>query len=325
MPDGVKKSFLSTLIPTNLLEEKEKFFLDTSYNPQFTYSEIIDQKKYHKYPKPNETTAQHASAIVEQTLKEIDAQHLFDQHKEVLPKAQVFERTLAFLDLHNLENECEIVTSASFIARTSVNDRTIKMRLPLSYDNHGLTGMLYHEIGTHLLRTINYEKQPFYKRKNKYGFSPYLATEEGLAILHGLIPQEIALAYKPALLYMSALESQKKSFAQMWEFLTPYITDQERRWNAVVRQKRGLEDTSLPGGYTKDCTYFTGLITVSQWLEAHNFEISDLYYGKIAVEDAGRAVELNPDFQPLLPSFYTTNPDEYAQRMHAIIAKNSLL
>ena len=38
-------SFVSDLIPTNLNEEKEKFFADNTYNPQFMYKTEISEEK----------------------------------------------------------------------------------------------------------------------------------------------------------------------------------------------------------------------------------------------------------------------------------------
>ena len=45
-------SFLSNLIPTNLNEEKEKFFSDNSYNPQFIYENEVDKEKLYEHKKP---------------------------------------------------------------------------------------------------------------------------------------------------------------------------------------------------------------------------------------------------------------------------------
>ena len=86
----------------------------------------------------------------------------------------------------------------------------------------------------------------------------------------------------------------------------------------TFRQKRGLTDTSKPGGYSKDLVYFEGLVDVYNWLKKNNFDITDLYIGKLSTQDVEKAKNLNPNFQPVLPSFFSLSKEKYAQEIKKI-------
>ena len=241
-----------------------------------------------------------------------------------LNQAEVEQRISSFLKLHHLEDRFAVTWSSSFVSRTTITSTTIKLRLPAEFQQEDLLGMLYHEVGTHALRRINYEQQPWFKKKKKYGFGSYLKTEEGIATLHSLLPHSYKSAFIAAIRYLAAEYAATASFVETWEALAPYIENPERRWNVVFRQKRGLEDTSQPGGFSKDLVYFEGMVDVWNWLVSQNFAIADLYYGKLSLEDVPKAVALNPDFEPLLPFFYTHDFDNYRKNMLEIGEYNML-
>jgi len=56
-----------------------------------------------------------------------------------------------------------------------------------------------HEIGTHLIRTLNETKQVWYKKRDKFNLKPFLETEEGLATLHTVIRLAMNRNKKPYL------------------------------------------------------------------------------------------------------------------------------
>jgi hypothetical protein len=58
--------------------------------------------------------------------------------------------------------------------------------------------------------------------------------------------------YKSALNYYSAYMASKLSFIDLFTDLEKYIDNPRRRFKCVVRVKRGLTDTSEPGGLYKD-------------------------------------------------------------------------
>lgn len=317
-------SFLAILTPVNLFEEKKKFFADPSYNPQFIYEESIPEDELMSYGVPHSKYVKLAKKIVKETFQEYSEKDLDEEKGKALSKDEVDQKIKLFLQMHGLENRFGVIWSSSFVARTTIDATTIKLRLPVRFRERDLLGMLYHEIGTHGIRRINYEQQPWYKKKKKYGFSSYLKTEEGLAILHALMPLTNKLAYSSALRYLAVAEAQEHTFVQTYQFLNQYIKDPDRCWTAAFRQKRGLSDTSEPGGYTKDLVYFEGMVDTWQYLSEHDFKIDQLYFGKMSYQDVKKALEMNPEFEPLLPSFYVTDKEKYKKVMQEIGQVNYL-
>jgi len=316
-------NLLLQLTPSNAAAEKRKFFGDKSYNPQLTYEHPASLQQMSKHPKPDLETLAIATRIANagspknQDPRNNDNDKLLTQ-KEVTAKAKIFLR------MHGLAERYAVVWSASYISRATMTKKALKLKSIASFRERETAGLLFHEIGTHAIRQVNYEQQPWHRRKKKYGFSSYIETEEGLASLHSLLPVPNKLLYKPAVRYMAVHYSQTLSFAELWQFLTPYITDEEERWMVCIRQKRGLKDTTQPCIFMKDATYFSGALKIARWLSENNFDISKLYYGKLAIEDVDKAVELNPKFVPKLPSFFTTSREAYKNNIQEIIAQNKL-
>jgi len=297
---------------------------DPSYNPTFTYPAEVDQDRLKQYGLPRQPFLSLAQEIVDRAFSSRNYQDLVMSEGKQVTRRQVEAKTITFLEMHGLAQRFKMSMSESYVARTSISADTIKLRLPIEFRKESLLGMLYHEVGTHALRRVNYERQPWYRSKNKYGFRPYLKTEEGLAVMHSLLAYSLKLAYKPALLYLTCQLAQRASFAQVYSFLMGYYANPEHSWRTAVRHKRGLVDTSQPGGYTKDLIYFEGLVEVWHWLKNHHFKLDDLYLGKLAYQDAARARRLNPEFEPLLPSFYQADHDLYSHRIAQLGQENRL-
>lgn len=315
-------SILRRLTPTNLLEEKEKFLLDQNYNPQFVYEEPTFEHELVQHGIPSKKYYDLAQEIIDRTYFGRNEEDLNMLEGKQLDQDDVTQKISDFLKMHHLEDTIDIVWSHSFISRTTISAESIKLRLPVDFRREGLLGMLYHEIGTHALRRINYEQQPWFKRKKKYGFSDYLKTEEGLASLHTLLPKSFQSAYVQALRYMVVEVAQKASFVELWNYLGKYVQNFERRWIICIRGKRGLTDTSLPGGFSKDLVYFEGLVDVWQWLTKNDCRLNEVYFGKLAIEDIDKAVQLNPHFEPRLPSFYVLDKESYQKNIANIGKEN---
>ena len=89
-----------------------------------------------------------------------------------------------------LSNMLSIVFSNDSIAPTSINynPRTHKciatVSLPIMYREYCISGVLHHEIGTHLIKSLNDVKQPWSNKRRKFNLSLYVETEEGIATIH---------------------------------------------------------------------------------------------------------------------------------------------
>jgi len=63
---------------------------------------------------------------------------------------------------------------------------------------------------------------------------------------------QVPFLFKAALNYYSAAMASKMSFVELFNDLAKYVDSPKRRWKCTLRVKRGLEDTSQPGGLYKD-------------------------------------------------------------------------
>jgi len=150
-----------------------------------------------------------------------------------------------------------------------------------------LKALLVHEIGTHVYRYANGALQDY--KIFKRGTANYLETEEGLAIYN---QKKICLNMGmkdvwPAYLVIAIYHAQTMSFVDLFHFLKKeYGLKNQKAWNACLRAKRGMSDTSLPGGSTRDAIYLRGYFKVSDYLsEDTEQRLKDLYVGKINVSD----------------------------------------
>jgi len=320
-----KASLVHRLTPINLLQEKEKFFADQTYNPQFEYDSEITDSDLHRYGRPSKTLANQAEEIINRTFFDRTEEEVVASAGPYVPEPEILDKFKTFLKMHRLDKRYTIQISSSYLSRTSVTSSSIKLRQPLKFREESLLGAIYHELGTHALRQVNSEAQPWFKQKKKYGLNEYLFTEEGLAVIHSLLPRSEKSAFRSARFFLVTHYAQELSFAETYQKATRLFSDPEKRWTAVVRQKRGLTDTSQPGGLTKDQVYFAGFTQVYKWLQLHDGDITPLYFGKIALEDVHKAHSLNPHYQPILPSFFTTQPDKYRQLLDEIGYRNAIL
>ena len=66
--------------------------------------------------------------------------------------------------------------------------------------------------------------------------------------------------YKPALNYYMCCKASELSFTELFNDLEKYVDCPQLRYKYVLRVKRGLNDTSKPGGLYKDQVYLEGAL-----------------------------------------------------------------
>ena len=168
-------------------------------------------------------------------------------------------------------------------ARMSVNalKKLIRIRTSSTFSHHDIKRLLVHEIDTHVQRNQNGNKQVY--RLFSYGFPDYLETEEGLATYAehrtGTAAPDATARY--ALRLLLCKWSENMGFMDLFTKALPFFSNPGKAFDAVARIKRGLSDTSLPGGYTKDQVYYSGYHRVSQ---LPGNIIQKLYCGKIGIQ-----------------------------------------
>ncbi len=117
---------------------------------------------------------------------------------------------------------------------------------------------------------------------------PYVETEEGMATIHTNIESACSVGRKPylwsaALHYYASFKASQLSFVELYKDLEKYIDSPVKRFRETLKVKRGLCDTSKPGGCYKDQVYLSGAIKILQ--NRWRIDFKELYSGKIALED----------------------------------------
>lgn len=194
--------------PTNVSEQQDLFFQNSCLkNPILAYLHPDHKEVYINRFKPSSEYLSHAVNILQSCLAEngSESNYFKKDGGELLDQAQTiaaFQEYVADLGLGDMVN---LVFSDQAIAPTAVsyNSKTKKgqvtVSLPIIYRENRIRGVMHHEIGTHLIRTLNETKQPWYKKRDKLNLQPFLETEEGLAALHTIIETAMHTNKKPYL------------------------------------------------------------------------------------------------------------------------------
>jgi hypothetical protein len=145
---------------------------------------------------------------------------------------------------------------------------------------------IIHEVGTHVLRSMNGFNTGFPALGNA-NLSSYLDIEEGLATWN-----EESMGYltdtwlkKKAGMAWAIYLGERLSFRQLYNALSGTFLKYSS-WDIAYRVKRGLGDTSYPGIYAKDIVYFRGFRKVKRILDKDPTMYEKLYAGKIDIKRA---------------------------------------
>lgn len=200
---------------------------------------------------------------------------------------EVIRKVNAYLAQHKL-TAWKIKVLEEATSGMQVNKKnTIMINKKAKISENRLQALIAHEIETHIFRLENGRQQPY--ELLQHGTAGYLLTEEGLAIYN---QRRLNLPlgdkhFSPALNTVAIFRGTNTSFAELFHhLLEAYDVDKERAWNTCVRVKRGLQDTSIHGTFTKDLLYFVGYQRIRQLVRDKGIdELKKLYIGKIGIED----------------------------------------
>lgn len=303
---------IAALKPTNLNEEKEKFFQNPEYNPQFEY-----QKKNYSEIKKELKNLEISEKLFDEKRKELlkqieliefigkeeftqksielygkPSEDIINLAKEELEKVE-FEEELNNIEtseikkrleqhLKELDLDWEVILKDSLADEiTAGKNGKIFLRNNIKVSEQRIQTMFKHEIDCHIIRAVNGLKQK-YKIYN-YGFPNYLETEEGLAIyMVSKLNLKTRKMYFPQIRVILVGLALKSSLSEMFKECLNYGFTEENAWNLCSRIKRGLKDTALPGCFTKDHIYYSGYLKIKKYLDKGKIE--DLMIGKISLD-----------------------------------------
>ena len=166
--------------------------------------------------------------------------------------------------------EWTVEVSEHMAARMSVlgSSQLVRVRQGAQFTAAEIRRLMVHEIGTHVLRSANGRRQPLHILS--HGVTGYMATEEGLAVWHEqqLGVTDVNVMRRYALRVIACHTALVGDFRGVFGALRPHTTADEA-FDITLRVKRGLVDTSTPGGHIKDHVYFVGALDVGAHLAEH--------------------------------------------------------
>lgn len=302
--------------PLNLAEERQKFLDDPSYNPQFSYAREIHPEELVAWGIPKESHYNHALRMIEQWQTD-------EQSKPIVPKTPLVtepyieEKIAEFNARLSLTHPVSAKFTANTISRCLLSGSTLVFRTPMKYTKSVLDDLFRHELETHYLRKHNHHIQGWADLPDP----EFRYTEEGLANLHTFLLREEKLILKTYRTYIAVYLAQKTSFAQIYAELTRLHVPEETAFLLALRTKRGLKDTSRPGGFTKDISYFEGSVKVWNWIMNANNDPHDLYLGRIGLQHVKEMKKIATTEGLLYPRFFA-DIEAYRSHVKAIGERN---
>ncbi|MCB9359116.1 DUF1704 domain-containing protein [Candidatus Woesearchaeota archaeon] len=315
-------------LPSNLEEEKEKFFRSDTYNPNFKYmpdNEPLDRIENilsdMKIDNSGigiifESKRKELFNIV-QMLKSMGTRKFTEYSKALYgePDDKLVQLAWKLITLHDEPENTFISTSQVLIrlehamqkygfdwkvkekemasrACVSIKSKTLMIKKDSFFTSKFVNRLIVHEIGTHIMRHENGMQQPY--KIFSDGTNGYLTTEEGLAVLneelHNCLTKATLKTY--AARVIAVHKAMKCTFRETYNYLVPYV-GKHNAFEITLRAKRGLGNTFFPGGFTKDHLYLKGYCEVKRYLNSGG-SLQRLYYGKIGLKDI-ETVEKIPD------------------------------
>jgi len=156
--------------------------------------------------------------------------------------------------------------------------KSILIQPQAKFKHKELLALTEHEIGVHMLTTINSNKQQL--KIFNVGLPVNTVTQEGLAILSEYLSGNITLNRLKKFALRAILVDHMcsgASFIECFNMLrNEYNVDPDLAFGMVTRIFRG-------GGFTKDHLYLSGFITILRFWEEHN-DLSPLLVGKTSLQ-----------------------------------------
>lgn len=176
--------------------------------------------------------------------------------------------------------QCKIEISRQIVAKVLIlnSRKTIKIRRNARFSEKSLRALSEHEVGVHMLTTINSRLQPV--KLFRIGLPRNTLTQEGLAILSEYTSGNISIGrLKILALRVIAIDMmiKGKGFVRTFEYLMDTgLMNEEESFYLTSRIFRG-------GGFTKDYLYLTGFRDILK-IYNENGDLRNLLIGKTSVE-----------------------------------------
>lgn len=318
-----KIKLLYHLRPINLVQEKERFFNDNKYNPEFEYPKMkFNTMETFDEIYKIETDNSPLGKIFEEKKKEIIIkinllesinEENFTRYSSELYgspseedykfcKKNILEnKKLETGESQNINSEEAKIEFEKAFKRYSLNwkvklkedlvsncvagkNNSLFLKSDAIFSKERIEELIIHEIETHIITAENGKNQP-YSIFNR-GLANYLTTQEGLAMynVEKQRNQDFLKNIKALSHIIAIYESKNHGFREVYNSLRELGLGEEQSFRSTLKAKRGFYNTSREGAFTKDYIYFKGYFKVKKYIEEGG-DIKELFMGKFDLDD----------------------------------------
>ena len=247
-------------------------------------NELVSEISYHRYGKPTPLLFRNASRVLRNRLKTYNiSKYPPKKSREMLGYDEIERIFNSVFEILGIE-DWGVQKSKNIpknVARVGIKSKKVFLYPEIERSKFKLRKTIIHEVGTHVLRSINGAQSGF-NALSKANLPSYLDVEEGLATWN---EENMDLLTKKWLKEKAALAcaiymGEDMTFRNLYNVLLGSLPP-KAAFNVTYRIKRGLGDTSYPGIYSKDVVYFRGFRRVRNKLEDDKSMYKKLYAGKI--------------------------------------------
>lgn len=276
--DPIISAFYLNVIQQKLLTDK---MLNNVGN-----NSVVTEISLSKYRKPTPVLFRNACRVLRGMVSNYD---IVDGKREKQAKVLEYDdvvrtmnKVLNLLGLSDWHTD-KSKKIASGGARLAIKTKVVRIDPEIKKTPMELRKTIVHEIGTHLIRSLNGANSGV-RLLEKPNLPIYLDAEEGLAMFNEEKMGVMSLSdlrRAAGFVWMLAI-GENMTFRELF-YAARALFPKKLAFNMTYRVKRGLGDTSKPGLYYKDVVYFRGFRKVRRFVEESPMFYDWLYAGKISL------------------------------------------
>ena len=210
----------------------------------------------------------HLDMVPDLEFKKID-------HQQLMQAAEIkahFEKII--LEVYGLD-QVKILLDEYNPFTVRVSNKKVVIGRSIKRFSGNVERLTVHELESHVLR-----RQSLLQTKNIFhricAFDQSILFSEGLAVYNEVTTGAITeTAMNTYLHRLQAVDKINLSFREIYTYLVNFM-NQKIAFVMTYRVKRGMSDTSKPGGYKKDAYYLMGYFRVKEFIDKGG-DIKDLY------------------------------------------------
>ena len=250
-------------------------------------NELVTEFSIKKYGKPSDLLFRKSSQVLRGKVDSYNiVKYESSNHSELLGYERIEEVFNTVFTYFNL-TDWKLHPSSNIGkdgAKVGIKSKWVLVDPKIQRSVFKLKKTLVHEVGTHVLRSVNGQNSGVPALSNA-NLSTYLDIEEGLATWNESLNNLLTLSTlkKKAALTYAIYIGEKMSFRQLYSSLLS-VFPPKSAFNITYRVKRGIADCSYPGIYAKDIVYFRGFNRIKRALEKDKSLYEKLYSGKIDIK-----------------------------------------